>query len=97
MVLSDGVIMPEHLPPAIQRSATPSPQAVGPLTTLAGGSLDDVLAEGERRMILDALQKAGGVQARAAKILGISERSLWYRVKKLKIPTRSDGDDPEPR
>jgi len=39
-------------------------------------------------MILDALGKAGGVQARAAKALGISERSLWYRVKKLDIPTR---------
>ncbi len=95
MVLSDGVIMPEHLPLAIQQSAVPSPQAVGPLMTLAGGSLDDVLAEGERRIILDALQKAGGVQARAAKILGVSERSLWYRVKKLKIQARPDGDDPE--
>jgi transcriptional regulator with GAF, ATPase, and Fis domain len=36
-------------------------------------------------MILDALAKAGGIQARAVKLLGISERSLWYRVKKLKI------------
>jgi two-component system response regulator AtoC len=97
MVLSDGLIMPEHLPPAIQHAGTPSPQAVGPLTALAGGSLDDVLAEGERRMIMDALQKAGGVQARAAKILGISERSLWYRVKKLKIPTRSDEGEPDLR
>jgi transcriptional regulator with GAF, ATPase, and Fis domain len=46
---------------------------------------------------MDALQKAGGVQARAAKILGISERSLWYRVKKLKIPTRSDEGEPDLR
>jgi transcriptional regulator with GAF, ATPase, and Fis domain len=29
------------------------------------------------------------VQARAAKILGISERSLWYRVKKLGIQVRN--------
>jgi two-component system response regulator AtoC len=96
MVLSDGVIMPEHLPPGVQRSATPSPQAVGPLVSLAGGSLDDVLAEGERRMILEALAKAGGIQARAARILGISERSLWYRVKKLKIQARPDGEGLEP-
>jgi two-component system response regulator AtoC len=96
MVLSDGVIMPEHLPPGVQQSATPSPQAVGPLVSLAGGSLDDVLAEGERRMILEALAKAGGIQARAARILGISERSLWYRVKKLKIQARPDGEDLEP-
>ena len=32
-----------------------------------------------------ALHKAGGVQAKAAKLLGISERSLWYRLKKLDI------------
>jgi len=90
MVLSDGVITPEHLPPAVQSGASSLPRAVG-LAALAGGSLDDVLAESERRIILDALQKAGGVQARAAKILGISERSLWYRVKKLKIQARPDG------
>ena len=92
MVLSDGVIMPEHLPVAVQSSGAPSPLAVDPIMKLAGGSLDDMLEESERRMILDALGKAGGVQARAAKILGISERSLWYRVKKLKIPTRPEEE-----
>jgi transcriptional regulator with PAS, ATPase and Fis domain len=96
MVLSDGVIMPEHLPVAVQSSGAPSPLAVDPIMKLAGGSLDDMLEESERRMILDALGKAGGVQARAAKILGISERSLWYRVKKLKIPTRPGEEESVP-
>jgi transcriptional regulator with PAS, ATPase and Fis domain len=95
MVLSDGVIMPEHLPVAVQSSGAPSPLAVDPIMKLAGGSLDDMLEESERRMILDSLGKAGGVQARAAKILGISERSLWYRVKKLKIQVRMTGDNPD--
>ena len=90
MVLSDGTILPEHLPPAVQRGAQSQPGAeAGP--TL-GGSLDEALEEWERRAILDALQKANGVQARAAKILGISERSLWYRVKKLKIQVRTAED-----
>jgi len=96
MVLSDGVIMPEHLPAAVQSSGAPSPLVVDPILKLAGGSLDDMLEESERRMILDALGKAGGVQARAAKILGISERSLWYRVKKLKIPTRPGEEESLP-
>jgi DNA-binding NtrC family response regulator len=87
MVLSDGVIMPEHLPPAIQRAAL-APAATASQSLSPGMSLDDALEEAERRMILDALQKAGGVQARAAKILGVSERSLWYRVKKLRITVR---------
>ena len=94
MVLSDGVIMPEHLPPAIQRGSAMSTAAVNPFSVNAGVSLDDVLADGERRMILDAIGKANGVQARAAKILGISERSLWYRVKKLKIQVRATEDEP---
>ena len=53
-------------------------------------------AADKRRLILDALQKSGGVQARAAKLLGISERSLWYRVKKLRIQVRPSDDEPPP-
>jgi len=56
------------------------------------GSLDEALEEWERRMILDALQQTQGVQARAAKILGVSERSLWYRIKKLGIQVRTPDD-----
>jgi two-component system response regulator AtoC len=92
MVLSDGVIRPEHLPPAVQRAAQARPAAeTAPVLT---GSLDEALEEWERRMILDALQQTQGVQARAAKILGVSERSLWYRIKKLGIQVRTPDDAP---
>ena len=94
MVLSDGVILPEHLPPAVQRGAKAA--AAGEVSPAVTGSLDEALEEWERRAILDALQKAHGVQARAAKILGITERSLWYRVKKLKIQVRMTGESPDP-
>jgi len=93
MVLSDGVILPEHLPPAVQRGVKTA--TTGNAAPAVTGSLDEALEEWERRAILDALQKAHGVQARAAKILGITERSLWYRVKKLKIQVRMTGDNPE--
>ena len=94
MVLSDGVVLPEHLPPAVQRGAKPA--ATGdPAAPVVTGSLDEALEDWERRAILDALQKAHGVQARAAKILGITERSLWYRVKKLKIQVRISGESPD--
>lgn len=36
----------------------------------------------ERLFVLDALARAGGVQAAAARILGVSERSVWHLVKK---------------
>jgi transcriptional regulator with GAF, ATPase, and Fis domain len=31
------------------------------------------------------LKKTRGLQAKAAKLLGISERSIWYRIKKYSI------------
>jgi len=36
----------------------------------------------ERRMIREALAKAGGTQTRAAELLGIGERVLRYKLKK---------------
>jgi len=48
-------------------------------------NLDHWLEEVERRAILDALAQCKGVQAHAAKRLGVSERSLWHRIKKLNI------------
>ena len=40
-------------------------------------------------MIIEALTRAGGIQARAAQILGINPRSLWHRVKKHNIDVSS--------
>lgn len=51
-------------------------------------SLEDAERHFERDMIERALQKAGGVQTRAAQILGISRRILKYKMDKLGI---SDG------
>ena len=48
-------------------------------------ALDDWLADVERRAIQQALAQCNGVQAHAAKLLGVSERSLWHRIKKLGI------------
>ncbi len=48
-------------------------------------NLDARLAFYEKSLIEAALARTGGVQARAAVLLGIKERSLWHRVKKLAI------------
>ncbi len=90
MVLSDGVIRPDHLPP-LDPARGPGAARRGGRPVLSG-SLDEALEEWERRMILDALQQTQGVQARAAKILGVSERSLWYRIKRLGIQVRTRDD-----
>jgi transcriptional regulator with PAS, ATPase and Fis domain len=87
-LLSDGIILPEHLPPAIQKTALPEP------ATASGRSLDETIGDMERQMILSALGRASGVQVRAARLLGITEQSLWYRMKKYGIQARAAGSPP---
>ncbi len=48
-------------------------------------SIDDKLNLMEKEMIINALRKTGGIQVKAANILGINQRSLWHRIKKLNI------------
>ena len=48
-------------------------------------SLDEAISDLEKSMIRDALAKTHGSQTKAAKLLGISERSMWYRIKKYEI------------
>jgi DNA-binding NtrC family response regulator len=50
-----------------------------------GQSISDALREQERKMVIDALQKEDGVQARAARLLGVSRANLNYRIQKLGI------------
>jgi len=57
-------------------------------SSLAGPAevgLDDWLAETEKKLIMQALDQCGGVQAEAARLLKINERSLWHRLKKYEI------------
>ena len=56
-----------------------------------GCDIDAVLGEVERRLILQALERSGGVRTIAAKTLGITLRSLRYRMQKLTM--NSDDDD----
>jgi DNA-binding NtrC family response regulator len=72
-------ILPGHLPPAVRAPALPSlPEAasVDPLP-----SLQDV----ERAHIERALRATGGHRGRAAKILGISERSLYRKIEEYRL------------
>ena len=47
-----------------------------------GCNLDEVLGEVERRIVLQALERTGGVRTNAAKLLGVTLRSLRYRLQK---------------
>ncbi len=52
-------------------------------------SIDDRLGNLEKKMIVEALISTRGVQARAAELLGINERSLYHRIKKHEIDISS--------
>jgi DNA-binding NtrC family response regulator len=56
-----------------------------PADEAAGLRLDDALDRLERQMILRALEETKQVKARAARLLGISERSLWYKLRKHRL------------
>ncbi len=87
VVLCRGeVIGLEDLPLAMQESGEASGPAPLP------GSLPAELEALERRMIEDALARAEGIQTRAAELLGIGERALRYKLKKLDL--KESGMDP---
>jgi two-component system response regulator PilR (NtrC family) len=82
----------------IDRDALP-PSVLNPVATLPaprispeGVNLEELMAEYERGLLLEALGPAGGVKKRAAQLLGISFRSFRYRMEKLGLDDRDNGD-----
>ncbi len=57
-----------------------------------GVDLERMVADYERELIAQALERAHGVRKSAAKLLGISFRSLRYRLAKLGFDGATDGD-----
>jgi len=80
-VIAEGSIEPRHLPPEFngENGVPKNGQASD------GKPIDERLAEIETGLIIEAITRAGGSQARAAQFLGINQRSLWHRIKKYKI------------
>ena len=56
-----------------------------PRAANAGLSLDAMVAELERRHVLEALDRHAGNQVRAARELGLTEQSLRYRIRKYAL------------
>ncbi len=87
VVVNDGdVLALSSFPPPI-RPAEPAGGAAGQgrWDTLQNLTLDEKVAQLERAFVMDALARAGGVQAAAARLLGVTERSVWHLVKKHRI------------
>jgi two-component system response regulator PilR (NtrC family) len=78
-------ILPESLPPAIRSSEPRAAAVTGEPLPAAGFDLEAHVQEIERTYIAQALERAGGVQVKAAELLGMSFRSFRYYVKKYNL------------
>jgi Nif-specific regulatory protein len=77
LLCEDDVIRSEHLPPSLQM--------IRKNGTSVKTSFQEIVANKERELIVDALKKCGGQQRRAALELGLTERILGYKIKKYGI------------
>lgn len=77
MMSPEGELSPEFLPFKIKRH---------PLDFLEPRNLKGIVSEVETHLIGKALQKYGGNQVKAARLLGIPEATLRFKMKKYSIP-----------
>jgi len=77
LLSQDGVVHGFHLPPTLQTA-----EASG---TAPKGTLQEAVDAVEREMIIEALKSNRGIMAKAARQLGLTERTMGLRVRKHTI------------
>ncbi len=83
-VLERAVLLSENgLIEHVELPATEGPSGAHPSGSDEVRPLSQAVAEAERAAIAAALERTGGNKAQAARLLGISVRTLWYKLEKL--------------
>jgi Nif-specific regulatory protein len=88
---SHGLVTLETVPPSLRGYFADMKQVTGSRHGRAGKAqaerqpLGQSLQEIERRRLLDSLERAGWVQAKAARALGLSPRQVAYKMRKYGI------------
>jgi len=86
---STPTVLPDSLPPAVRgdsvRPSLVGSQPIEAALPSAGFDLEAHVQEIERGYLAEALKRAGGVQVKAAELLGMSFRSFRYYVKKYNL------------
>jgi transcriptional regulator with GAF, ATPase, and Fis domain len=72
----EPMIQPHHLPPNIVRQKNNQGNP---------GSVRNNRDDSKRKQLMDALEKAGGNQSEAARLLGVSRVTVWNQMKKFNI------------
>ena len=92
-VVTDGeVVSLAGLPQPVRPAGAGSSNGNGQEQLTGGITLDEKISQLERAFVIDALAKAGGVQAAAARLLGVTERSVWHLVKKHRSEVEPSQD-----
>jgi len=87
VTLNHPQLIPDHLP--IEIKNTPVKSRVIDTDTLLDEPMPDKVTELEIAIISAALSKTRGIQSKAAKMLGITERILGYKIQNYKIDIES--------
>jgi transcriptional regulator with PAS, ATPase and Fis domain len=82
-LMAESSILPTHFPGLISESCQTMTDP--PSSEKDELGLDQRLEMIEKGLLIQALNQSKGVQKRAARLLGIKERSLWHRLKKYAI------------
>jgi two-component system response regulator HydG len=86
MVFAEGALVRAGDLPAALRDA---PAAL-PVPT-GDRALPDLLDDLEHQLVADAMRRAGGVKAEAARLLGVKPSALYYKLEKYGIGTPGEG------
>jgi two-component system response regulator HydG len=90
IVFAEGeIVTAAELPQAVRRA----PSAQGLPVPTGDRSLTEILEDIERQLILAAYEKASGVKAETARLLGIKPSALYYKLEKYGIV--KPGEKPE--
>ena len=94
LVGHEGLVLPQHLPPALHGVRGSSGQGYGssPAAAWHSGSLQEQIEELERAAIVEALESSRGHVGKAAESLGYTERIFALRMKKYDISYKSFRD-----
>jgi two-component system response regulator PilR (NtrC family) len=90
---SGDALLPDSLPAHIREPLKPRFETLGKeiAWNVAGVKIDDILGNIEREFLVKALDQAKGARKDAARLLGITMRSLRYRLEKFGFD--AGGDD----
>jgi DNA-binding NtrC family response regulator len=101
------IVEPSHLPDTLYRAFSSAPELTAAQGSAAVGAsspvssmpserrtfrpLAEEVHELERQRILEALEATGGVQTRAAQLIGMPLRTFAFKLKRYKISWRREG------